>query len=171
MSILGTSLAVQWLRLCASTARGTGFIPGWETKIPHASGTKVKQTSPTTHHNVVTKQNGEQQREWTNHTYMHQHESQKMLPLSQNPKLPDIENICKLPAYTFRKQISEAIFLRDIYTRDETMKKSTRIINKIQSNSYKGLIIIKLDGEYTGVLLFNCLLTHYSLCVFYNKTI
>ena len=51
------------------------------------------------------------------------------------------------------------------------MKQSTRIINKIQSNSYKGLIIIKLDGEYTGVLLFNCLLTHYSLCVFYNKTI
>ena len=102
---------------------------------------------------------------------MHQHESQKMLTLSQNPKLPDIENICKLPVYTFRKQISEAIFLRDIYTRDETMKKSTRTINKIQSNSYKGLIIIKLDGEYTGVLLFNCLLTHYSLCVFYNKTI
>ena len=26
----GTSLAVQWLRLCASTAGGTGPIPGWE---------------------------------------------------------------------------------------------------------------------------------------------
>ena len=27
---------VQWLRLCASTAGGTGLIPGWGTKIPHA---------------------------------------------------------------------------------------------------------------------------------------
>ena len=32
----GTSLAVQWLRLCASTAGGVGSIPGWGTKIPHA---------------------------------------------------------------------------------------------------------------------------------------
>ena len=49
---------------------------------------------------------------------MHQHESQKMLTLSQNPKFPDTENICKLPVYTFRKQISKAIFLRDIYTHE-----------------------------------------------------
>ena len=27
--ILGTSLVVQWLRLCTSTAGGTGSIPGW----------------------------------------------------------------------------------------------------------------------------------------------
>ena len=31
-----TSLAVQWLRFCASTARGMGLIPGPWTKILHA---------------------------------------------------------------------------------------------------------------------------------------
>ena len=30
------SLAVQWLRLCASNAGGTSLIPGQRTKIPHA---------------------------------------------------------------------------------------------------------------------------------------
>ena len=30
---------VQWLRLRASTARGTGSIPGRGTKIPHAAST------------------------------------------------------------------------------------------------------------------------------------
>ena len=35
---IGTSLVVQWLRLCASNAGGTGLIPGWGTKIPHAAG-------------------------------------------------------------------------------------------------------------------------------------
>ena len=34
---LGSSLAVQWLGLSASTAAGTGSIPGWGTKIPHAT--------------------------------------------------------------------------------------------------------------------------------------
>ena len=29
-------LAVQWLRLCASTAGGMGLIPGCRSKIPHA---------------------------------------------------------------------------------------------------------------------------------------
>ena len=33
----GTSVAVQWLRLCASTAGGMGSIPGRGTKIPHAT--------------------------------------------------------------------------------------------------------------------------------------
>ena len=33
---LRTSLVVQWLGLLASTARGTGLIPGWEIKILHA---------------------------------------------------------------------------------------------------------------------------------------
>ena len=28
---------VQWLRLCAPNAGGTGWIPGWGTKIPHAA--------------------------------------------------------------------------------------------------------------------------------------
>ena len=32
----GISLAVQWLRLRASTAGGTVSIPGQGTKIPHA---------------------------------------------------------------------------------------------------------------------------------------
>ena len=31
----GTSLAVQWLRLCTSNAGGTVSIPGQGTKIPH----------------------------------------------------------------------------------------------------------------------------------------
>ena len=30
------SLAVQWLRLCASNARSMDLIPGWRTKTPHA---------------------------------------------------------------------------------------------------------------------------------------
>ena len=34
--MIGTSLAVQWLRLCTSTAGGTGSIPGQGNKIPHA---------------------------------------------------------------------------------------------------------------------------------------
>ena len=34
--LLGTSLAVQCLGLCASTAGDTGSIPGQGTKIPHA---------------------------------------------------------------------------------------------------------------------------------------
>ena len=33
---LETSLTVQWLRLCASTAGGAGLIHGQGTKIPHA---------------------------------------------------------------------------------------------------------------------------------------
>ena len=33
----GTSLVVQWLRLCTSSAGGTGLIPGWRTKIPRAT--------------------------------------------------------------------------------------------------------------------------------------
>ena len=33
----GTSLVVQWLRFCALNAGDTGLIPGWGTKILHAS--------------------------------------------------------------------------------------------------------------------------------------
>ena len=36
----GTSLVVQWLRLCASIAGGMGLIPGWGNKIPHAAQNK-----------------------------------------------------------------------------------------------------------------------------------
>ena len=42
---VGSSLAVQWLRLHASTARGTGSIPSWGIKILHAAwrGQKKKK--------------------------------------------------------------------------------------------------------------------------------
>ena len=39
---MGTSLAVQWLGLCASTAGGRGSIPGWGTRISHACVTWPK---------------------------------------------------------------------------------------------------------------------------------
>ena len=44
-SSVGTSLAVQWLGLCASTAGGTGSIPGQGTKIAHSAwrGQKKKR--------------------------------------------------------------------------------------------------------------------------------
>ena len=42
-SIAGTSLVVQWLRLQASTAGGTGSIPGQGTKITHAAGCDQKK--------------------------------------------------------------------------------------------------------------------------------
>ena len=34
-TLVGTSLAVQRLRLTASNAGGIGSVPGWETKIPY----------------------------------------------------------------------------------------------------------------------------------------
>ena len=37
------TLAVQWLRLRASCAGGTGLIPGQGTKIPHAMQQKKKK--------------------------------------------------------------------------------------------------------------------------------
>ena len=33
----GTSLVVQWFRLCTPNAGGVGLIPGWRTKTPHAA--------------------------------------------------------------------------------------------------------------------------------------
>ena len=41
----GPSLAVQWLRLHASTAGDTGSIPGQGTKIPHTAWLKKKRSS------------------------------------------------------------------------------------------------------------------------------
>ena len=41
--IVGTSLAVQWLRLCTSNAGGAGSIPSQGTKIPHAVQCDQKQ--------------------------------------------------------------------------------------------------------------------------------
>ena len=55
----GTSLAVQWLRFRASTAGGTGSIPGQGTKIPHAKRhgqknqkTKQKKQKPNLGRNI-----------------------------------------------------------------------------------------------------------------------
>ena len=46
--IWGTSLAVQWLRLCASTAVGAGSIPGQGTKSPHAAWCSQKKKKKNT---------------------------------------------------------------------------------------------------------------------------
>ena len=46
--VLGTSLMVQWLRLCASNARGEGLDPGWGSKIPLVSQHDSKQTKKVT---------------------------------------------------------------------------------------------------------------------------
>ena len=42
---LGTSLVVQWLKLCISTAGVIGLLPSWGTQIPHAtpSGQKISK--------------------------------------------------------------------------------------------------------------------------------
>ena len=37
LRVFGTSLVVQWLRLCASPPGGAGLIPGQGTKVPHAT--------------------------------------------------------------------------------------------------------------------------------------
>ena len=44
-TVVGTSLVVQWLRLCAPNAGGVGSIPGKGTKIPHATqhGQKINK--------------------------------------------------------------------------------------------------------------------------------
>ena len=36
--VIGTSLGVQWLRLCPPPAGGTGLIPVWGSKIQHIAG-------------------------------------------------------------------------------------------------------------------------------------
>ena len=40
---MGTSLAVQWLSLCAPNAGGASWIPGLGTKIPHVAAKKKKK--------------------------------------------------------------------------------------------------------------------------------
>ena len=42
--VLGNSLAVQWLGLCASKAGGLGLSPHWGTKIPASGTAKKKKT-------------------------------------------------------------------------------------------------------------------------------
>ena len=43
ITLLGTSLAIQWLRLCVSTAGGMGSVPGWGARILHATQGKAKR--------------------------------------------------------------------------------------------------------------------------------
>ena len=43
MSILGSSLAVQWLRLCTLAARGGGSVPDWGTQTPQAMQSEQQQ--------------------------------------------------------------------------------------------------------------------------------
>ena len=40
---MGTSLVVQWFRICASTPGGVHWIPGWGIKIPHSMGYDQKR--------------------------------------------------------------------------------------------------------------------------------
>ena len=40
---MGTSLAVQWLKLCTCTVEVVDSIPGGGNKIPHAQKVKTKQ--------------------------------------------------------------------------------------------------------------------------------
>ena len=43
VNLWGTFLAIQWLRLQDSTAGSMGLIPGWETKILHASSVHAEK--------------------------------------------------------------------------------------------------------------------------------
>ena len=45
----GTSLVVQWLGFCASTARSTGLIPDQKTSIPHAVQYSLKKKKKKRH--------------------------------------------------------------------------------------------------------------------------
>ena len=48
------SLAVQWLRLRASTAGGSGSIPGQGPKVPHAKGqSQKKKKKPPSCYNCI----------------------------------------------------------------------------------------------------------------------
>ena len=43
---VGTSLAVQGLRLCASNTEGMNSVPGWSTERPHAEWHGQKKKNP-----------------------------------------------------------------------------------------------------------------------------
>ena len=49
IAALGTSLAVQWLRLHAPNAGDTGLIPGRGTKMPHAAWRSQKKKKAALH--------------------------------------------------------------------------------------------------------------------------
>ena len=43
MTVLGTSLAIQWLRFCVSTEGGMGSVPRWGARILLATQGKAKR--------------------------------------------------------------------------------------------------------------------------------
>ena len=45
----GTSLAVQWLRLCAFSKGGTGLVPGQRTKVLKAAMVRAYAHTENTH--------------------------------------------------------------------------------------------------------------------------
>ena len=50
----GTSLVVQWLNLCVSTAGGVSSMPSGGTKISHAAWPKRKRANPFSVSNLMT---------------------------------------------------------------------------------------------------------------------
>ena len=53
--MLGTSLLVQWLRLCTPNSGGTGLIPGRGTKIPHSMWFSQKKKKRNTKPQLLTR--------------------------------------------------------------------------------------------------------------------
>ena len=53
----GTSPAVQWLGLCASTPEGTGPISGQGTKIPHVTWQKKKKKNMLKEMTIISREN------------------------------------------------------------------------------------------------------------------
>ena len=54
-----TSLEVRWLRFYVSNAEGTGLIPGWGTKFPHATwhSRKIKEKEKKRSHQHIMMRN------------------------------------------------------------------------------------------------------------------
>ena len=67
---LGTSLVIQWLRLFPSSARDAGSIPGWRTKIPHATWSSQKQTKFSFSCNLAEKNVMELYKHWLQFTLL-----------------------------------------------------------------------------------------------------
>ena len=65
--MLRTSLAVQLLRLCASTAGGVGLIPGGGTKIPQAAWATKKANNKQTNkqkNTILSEKKRDTQTQW-----------------------------------------------------------------------------------------------------------
>ena len=53
ITMIGTSLAIQWLGLHASTAGGVGWIPGWGTNVPASHVARPKKKKKKTMINML----------------------------------------------------------------------------------------------------------------------